>query len=99
MTRHGHWTDIGRPRPQPCADCGIDTSRACGIGEYYMVHHDVWTEACGLYARAEGIFFLCIGCLETRLCRTLTADDFTGAYANTAPMLTRSARLQDRLSR
>lgn len=62
----------------PCHDCGINTlplnypDRA----EYYMVTKTIW-EAHGC---ERG--FLCIGCLETRLGRMLTAADFTDCKVN-----------------
>lgn len=55
-----------------CLDCGIDT-----IDEYYSVWDDVW-----LRANPSGDGMLCIGCLERRLGRRLTALDFTAAPIN-----------------
>ena len=62
----------------PCHDCGINTlpldfpDRA----EWYMVTNKIWkAHGCG-----EG--FLCIGCLEKRMGRTLTAKDFTVCPVN-----------------
>ena len=70
--------------PDPCTDCGLDTTpctgrRGCrhiGKWEHYMVHDDVWATA----GMEEG--FLCVGCLEGRLGRELTAADFTPAPIN-----------------
>lgn len=67
--------------PAPCHDCGEDTTpclgqRGCrhvGRWEWYMVRDDVWPDVDG---------FLCIACLEQRLGRMLTADDFTDAHVN-----------------
>lgn len=61
-----------------CADCGMDTApctgkRGCrhkGRWEYYAVHDAIWAEA------GVGDGYLCIGCLESRLGRTLTPADF-----------------------
>jgi hypothetical protein len=52
-----------------CVDCGKDT----GGGEYYMVGDDVWA-ASGL---APNGGMLCLGCLERRIGRLLTGEDFT----------------------
>jgi hypothetical protein len=72
----------------PCADCGILTlpgyrtpagPRATSRAEFYMIHDDLWqfvTGPCGWH------LFLCIGCLEWRLGRRLTPDDFTAAPVN-----------------
>jgi len=49
-----------------CSDCGLDIN-----DEYaYMVHWQIWREA----GRPKGC--MCIGCLEARLGRVLTAEDF-----------------------
>lgn len=50
-----------------CCHCGVDTWI---IGEYYMVTKEVWETAGG------GKRLLCVGCLEKRLKRQLTAADF-----------------------
>lgn len=52
-----------------CWDCGEDTSN---IGEYYMVNDAVWKQA---VENKKTIF--CIGCLENKLKRELTPDDFS----------------------
>jgi hypothetical protein len=70
---------MSEPLSSPCADCGMDTTpctgkRGCrhiGKWEHYMVHHELWAQA----GMTTGL--LCIGCLERRLGRTLTAADFT----------------------
>ena len=77
---------------RPCADCHADT-----FGEYYMVHDELWAAA-GM-ERLGGR--LCIGCLETRLGRQLTAADFTPVEVNDLFSLDfwgRSQRLIDRLT-
>ena len=56
-----------------CADCGVDTIER---GEFYMVVDSVWEHASG------GQEMLCIGCLEQRIGRILTADDFTDVPVN-----------------
>lgn len=68
---------IGGYTPAPCVDCGVDTY-ARGVDEYYMVHNEVWAAA-GMLPR-DGM--LCIGCLEARLGRRLTAVDFTDVPVN-----------------
>ena len=76
--------------PDLCFDCKVDPFE---INEYYMVHDKVWAEAGmtntlhGILAPRD--FFgspwqisigsrpLCISCLESRLNRILTPDDFS----------------------
>jgi hypothetical protein len=53
-----------------CGDCDKCTS---SIGEYYMVRNEIWA-ASGLEPN-DGM--LCLRCLERRLGRELTLDDFT----------------------
>jgi hypothetical protein len=78
----------------PCVDCLVDTA-ARGVDEYYMVHNDVWAAA-GMAPRGG---MLCVGCLEVRLGRWLTAGDFTGVPVNDLRRGWRgSARLLSRLT-
>lgn len=70
-----------------CVDCGVDTGR---ISEYYMLLDEVWAAA----GNIRGM--LCIGCLEARLGRQLSARDFSDAPLNF--IFPQSARLYDRLS-
>jgi hypothetical protein len=80
-----------------CKDCGLDTTpctgkRGCrhkGRWEYYMVHDALWQKA----KMRTG--FLCIGCLERRLGRVLTVNDFTTAPINN-PDLWDTERLASR---
>jgi hypothetical protein len=80
-----------------CADCTVGTST---LNEYYMVHSNVWEEA--WFSRRkpwhaiDGQEFLCIGCLEKRIGRTLTRHDFTDAPIN--ELFEQSARLRDRVT-
>ena len=78
-----------------CFECGVDTIK---IGEFYGVRNDVWMVACP-WTNAElvapGFDFLCIGCLEARLGRTLTPEDFVDTPLNR--MEPRSDRLRSRL--
>jgi hypothetical protein len=67
-----------------CADCDTDTTpcigrRGCrhaGKWEWYMIWASVW-EAAGMDGG-----FLCIGCLEHRLGRTLKRRDFAAVPVN-----------------
>lgn len=51
-----------------CLDCGIDTGE---IDHYYMIHDELWLS---VNPNSEGM--LCYPCLEERLGRKLTYDDF-----------------------
>jgi hypothetical protein len=85
----------------PCHDCGVNTVPLEGSREYYEVNDYLWAHD----AKAPGIgqadhgadgFYLCIGCLETRLGRRLVPADFKPFPANKpSPWL--STRLNDRL--
>ena len=80
-----HIEAIRDPRPL-CLDCGVDTLASL---EYYMVHDKVWP-----LGKLDGDGLLCIGCLEQRIGRQVTRDDFTAVPINCGPW---SARLTDRL--
>lgn len=75
-----------------CMDCNVDTD---AIGEYFMLQHHLWTRI-----HPDRIGHLCVGCVETRLGRTLTAADFLDVPLNTDPhpRSARSTRLTDRLN-
>ena len=61
-----------------CLDCNVDTEK---INEFYMVHDYLWNQAVpDQYERENRV--LCIGCLEERLGRVLTAADFTNFPVN-----------------
>ena len=79
-----------------CADCGVDT---IAIREFYMVTDETWALAWpGPPIKSMlGQQILCIGCLERRIGRTLTACDFTAVPLN--DLADNSARLRDRLTR
>jgi hypothetical protein len=80
--------ELGEAWHRHCHDCDADTWR---IGEYYMVHADIWP------LDADG-GALCVGCLETRLGRRLVAADFSPAPVNDPdPWSRHSRRLADRL--
>jgi hypothetical protein len=81
-----------------CADCGGGTH-----GEWYMVKESVWQLAWigrrkSYHGKIPGQEILCIGCLENRIGRTLTRQDFTDAPINN-PNSHISRRLRDRLTR
>lgn len=89
-TMHGadecfHWN---------CFDCGISTCTFHGIAEYYVVQDYVWHVAC----RGSGSGMLCIGCLEKRLERELSPNDFKNIKVNhLCEPIKRSLRLSERL--
>jgi hypothetical protein len=74
------------PPEFPCADCGTNTVPLEGGREYYEVLDSVWADAgapgIGQEDNGPDGFFLCISCLEQRLDRRLTADDFKSVPAN-----------------
>lgn len=75
-----------------CLDCTVDTD---ALGEYYMLHDDLWER---IHPDKLGKF--CIACVERRLGRELVAPDFTDVKINTdAGLFYRSPRLTDRLAR
>jgi hypothetical protein len=76
-----------------CADCRWDT--VC-LGEWYMIHDEVWEQACRREPKPVWEI-LCIGCLEERLGRALTADDFTDCRINDPTLPNTSSRLRDRM--
>lgn len=72
-----------------CMGCGVDTD---AIDEYYMVQFEIWKTSVPKWAQ-RGI--LCIGCLEDRVGRELTTEDFIEAPVNYT--LDKSERLLSRL--
>lgn len=74
----------------PCCGCGMDV---CTAGELYMVHDHVWAAA-GTCQCAV----LCVGCLEARLGRQLTAGDFSDWPVNDPAQCHHSDRLRARLA-
>lgn len=73
-----------------CLDCTIYTSE---LGEYFTIRKATW-----LAAVPEDDGMLCIGCVEQRLGRKLTYDDFTWSPINLRMMFTGSERLRDRMN-
>jgi len=74
-----------------CVDCGENTHRLF-LREYYMIDFDLWNSV--MVSQNTGM--LCIGCLETRLGRKLTTDDFIEAPINYG-FFGASERMKDRL--
>ena len=72
-----------------CKDCAIDTGKA---HEHYFVNDALWNAA-GM----GKVGMLCIGCLELRIGRELTPNDFTACYLNRASTEPKSLRLADRM--
>lgn len=70
-----------------CLDCKMDTK-----SEYYVIKISLWKI---VNPNIKGM--LCIGCLEQRLGRVLTKDDFTQAALNSSNIDRKSERLKDRL--
>lgn len=73
-----------------CMDCAMCT--LCN-DEYYMVQNELWSEAI-----PEKHGMICIGCIEQRLGRLLTKDDFTDAPLNSMNLVMGSTRLRNRLT-
>ena len=86
---------------KPCLDCGLPTWNPLGKSEWYMVRDEIWGESGAptrlvISAETKG-YYLCIGCLEARLGRKLTRDDFTDAPVNELSRFS-SDRLNERLT-
>lgn len=75
----------------PCVDCGMDT-----INEHFMVHDYLWDTA---FAGESGEGDICILCIEERLGRKLTKQDFTDVPVNDLSLQwVMSGRMIDRLT-
>lgn len=57
-----------------CLDCKVDTGK---IGEHYMLKDSVWFKV-----HSSNVGMLCIGCLERRLGRQVTKQDFNDSHVN-----------------
>ena len=75
-----------------CKDCAACT--LCEY-EYYMVTDEVWYSA-NTVMNLDGM--LCIGCLEARSGKLLTARDFIDAPINNIARMTGTPRLKARLA-
>ena len=73
----------------PCLDCRVDTLRN---GEWYMVKDEVWP----LPKHLKEVF-LCIGCIESRIGRRLSQEDFY--LCPGMAIWTFSKRLEERFDR
>lgn len=90
-------------KPSLCDDCSVDVTPHDQYGspfeggwEWYMVRDEIWSLVNA--GHEEETHYLCIGCLEGRLGRGLTARDFADLEVNEpSPIYTR--RLLDRLSK
>jgi hypothetical protein len=92
MTQSPAFNADSKDTGPPCADCGVGTT-----SEWYVVKDDVWERAWINRLRPLSGEILCIGCLETRLGRTLTAHDFTD-FPISIPTKHCSKRLRNRLT-
>lgn len=74
-----------------CVDCHAHTGL---MGEYYMVNADVWAQG----GADKGM--LCVECLEERIGRTLTNEDFPNLPVNSpGEVFFQSERLLDRMGK
>jgi hypothetical protein len=71
-----------------CVDCDEHTKY-----EHYFVNNEVWFKE----ARMSEEGMLCVGCLETRINRILTPQDFTDAHINNPKLYSMSNRLLSRI--
>lgn len=71
-----------------CLDCQENTKY-----EHYFVRTEVWLNAVG-----STVGMLCVGCLESRLCRSLVPSDFTGAHINNPKTNAMTDRLRNRIT-
>ena len=69
-----------------CRDCGGDVT-----DEFYMIHHDLWDQC---LKGAGG--WICVPCIEDRLGRPLTRDDFILCPINVTTFR-KTARLLERM--
>jgi len=76
-----------------CIDCGSNTR---GIDEYYMIQFDLWKE---FVPENNSDTMLCLGCLEKRLGRELTPEDFLDCPLNNDEDYDKSNRFLSRLGR
>jgi hypothetical protein len=89
---------VDRGRPTSCGDCETDVAPFDEDGrpveatwEWFMVRDEVWKAA-----QTDGVRYLCVGCIEERLGRQLTRDDFSDLGIND-PSWLKTARLRARL--
>jgi hypothetical protein len=70
----------------------------CRGWEVFMLTDEVWAEAAAELADVPDVM-LCIGCIEHRLGRRLTPDDFDWTLTINSPSSIDSDRLADRKGR
>jgi hypothetical protein len=73
-----------------CLICHVDVVE---INEYFMLHDHIWLS---VNPADEGK--LCISCIETKLDRTLTPNDFLWCPLNLCNLFTGSDKLRQRLN-
>lgn len=71
-----------------CVDCGRNTKL-----EHYFVKNEVWFEQ----AKMTENGMLCVRCLEFRIKRYLSPDDFTSAWINDPRKNSMSIDLRERI--
>lgn len=72
-----------------CLDCSVDTGK---IHEHYMLVDTTWFS---IHASNRGM--ICIGCVEGRLGRSLTPQDFNNSHVNNPKLYPMSSRLLSRI--
>ena len=72
-----------------CVDCGYDTKL-----EHYFVTPHVWFTLADMPETG----MLCVGCLESRIGRQLTTQDFTSAHINNPKTNAMTTRLRSRIT-
>lgn len=72
-----------------CLDCEVDTGK---LYEHYMLIDETWAK---VHNSNKGM--LCIGCVEDRLGRMLTKEDFNSSHVNNPKLNRMSHRLLSRL--
>lgn len=73
-----------------CLDCKVDTRK---LYEHYYLKLRIWQR---VHSSEAGM--LCIGCVERRLGRVLTPEDFTDAWINDPKRNAMSLRLLTRIT-
>jgi len=71
-----------------CVDCDTNTSY-----EHYFVKNEIWH---GL-AKMTEVGMLCVGCIELRIGRKLSPEDFTDAHINNPKTHPMTERLRSRI--
>src|SRR5262249_48295438 len=86
-----------------CGGCGVDTGWD-GLGEWFTLKTETWEQVWPgtsnekfLGERTDLRYFLCIGCVEEKLGRKLTPNDFEPDNLLNRPQRGQSKRLRARL--